>query len=56
MEKIQESAKALVAGATPLVSVFVTDVLAELSLRSSALIAAGAAVVLTWLTPNKTKG
>jgi hypothetical protein len=54
VNKIRESAKALVAAVAPLVSLFVTNVLADLSTRSSALIAALSAAVLTWLVPNKT--
>jgi hypothetical protein len=54
LERLQLMAKAIVAAVTPIVSVAVVDVLAELSVMSTGLIAAAATAALVYLTPNKT--
>jgi hypothetical protein len=43
-----------VAAVTPIVSVAVVDVLAELSVMSTGLIAAAATALTVYLVPNKT--
>lgn len=54
-QRVRESAKALVALGAPMLSSFVTEVIASLGARATALIAAGATALCVWLVPNATK-
>lgn len=55
LDKARESAKALVAVATPIVSALITDLLLDMSTKSTGWIASVATVITVWLTPNKPK-
>lgn len=54
--KAAEAAKAVVGVATPIVTTFVTEALADVSAFVVGLIAAGATGVAVWGTPNKKAG
>lgn len=53
LTKIQESAKALIAVATPIVTALVTDLLLDMSNKSTGWIAVAATTIAVWLTPNR---
>lgn len=52
-DRLNEARKAIVAAATPGLVLLVNDVTAEASVQATGIIAVLAALVLTWLTPNK---
>lgn len=53
IDKLNEARKAIVAAATPGIVLLVNDVTAEASTQATGIIAVVAALVLTWLVPNK---
>ena len=53
VDRLAVMAKAIVAAITPIVSVAVVDILAEVSVMSTGVIAAVATAVLVYLTPNR---
>lgn len=52
LTRIRESAKAIVAVVTPIISTLVVDLLADVSRDSEVGIAAVATAILVWLVPN----
>lgn len=52
-QKAAEAAKAIVAAATPIVTAFVVDAMADLSVWGVGVIAAGATAFMVWLVPNR---
>lgn len=54
LDRLLGAAKALVAAATPGLVLAINDLTAEASVQASGIVAMVAALVLTWLVPNKT--